>query len=70
MIVPILSDDTLQQMNFEVLENSQYSPDLASLDCHMFGPLRDALGGRLFIGDKQVKVTMHAWLVRQPKIFL
>jgi hypothetical protein len=31
--------ETLKKLNFEVLEHPSYNPDLAPLDCHLFGPL-------------------------------
>jgi hypothetical protein len=33
---------TLQQLHFEVLEHTLYSPDLVLSDCHLFGPLKNA----------------------------
>jgi hypothetical protein len=58
---------TVQQFDFEVLEHSVNSPDLASSDCHMFFPLIGALRGRQFTSDQEVKESVHAPLVRQPK---
>jgi hypothetical protein len=39
------------------------------LQTHLFGPLNQALRGRRFITDQQLDVTVHAWLVSQPKTF-
>ena len=61
--------EALQQLNFEVLEHPPYSPDLTPSDFHLFGPLKDALRGRHFASDQQVKEAVHVWLVTQPKIF-
>jgi hypothetical protein len=36
-----------------------YSPDLAPSDIHLFGPLKNYLGGRRFIDDKEVE--MEVW---------
>jgi hypothetical protein len=36
---------------------------------HMFGPIKQALRGRRFTADQQLDVTVHAWLVSQPKTF-
>ena len=38
--------ETLQKLNFEVLAHSPYTHDLAPSDCHLFGPLKEALRGR------------------------
>jgi hypothetical protein len=35
----------------------------------MFGPLKQALRGRWFTMDQQLDVTVHVWLVSQPKTF-
>jgi histone-lysine N-methyltransferase SETMAR len=61
--------ETLRHLNSEVLEHPPYSPDLTRSDYHLFGPLRDALRGRHFANDKELKEVVHAWLVTQPKTF-
>src|SRR5258705_11044307 len=48
-----------------------YSPDLAPSDYHIFGALKDSLGGRKFASDEEVKEAVHEWLHTRPKnIFL
>lgn len=42
-------------MNLEVLEHTPYRPVLTSSDYHRFGPLKDALRGRRFVTDQEVK---------------
>jgi len=37
------------------------------LQIYLFGPLKQALRGRRFTTDQQLDVTVHAWLVSQPK---
>jgi transposase len=61
--------ETLRQLNFEVLKHPPYSSDLAPSDYHLFGPLKDALRGRHFASDQELKEVVHAWLVTQPKTF-
>ena len=39
------------------------------LQIHLFGPLKQALRGRQFTKDQELDVTVHAWLVSQPKTF-
>ena len=46
-----------------------YSPDVAPSDYHLFGPLKDALRGRRFTSDQEVKEAVHAWLAAQTKTF-
>jgi histone-lysine N-methyltransferase SETMAR len=61
--------ETLCHLNFEVLEHPLYSPDLASSDYHLFGPLKGTLRGHHFASDQELKEVVHAWLVTQPKTF-
>jgi hypothetical protein len=39
------------------------------LQTHLFDPLKQALRDRRFTTDQQLDVTVHAWLVSQPKTF-
>jgi len=61
--------NTLQQLNWEVLEHPAHSPDLAPSDFHLFGPLKNALRGRRFADDDEVKEAVHDWLRNQPQNF-
>jgi hypothetical protein len=45
------------------------SPDLAPSDYNLFGALKEALRGRRFTSDQDVKEAAHAWLAAQPKTF-
>jgi histone-lysine N-methyltransferase SETMAR len=64
------SVETINHLGFEVLEHPAYSPDLAPCDYHLFGPLKDALRGRRFSTDKEVREAVHKWLRDQPKTFI
>jgi hypothetical protein len=35
----------------------------------VFGPLKDALRGRRFGNDDELKEALHSWLTAQPKTF-
>jgi histone-lysine N-methyltransferase SETMAR len=48
------------------MEHPAYSPDLAPSDLHLFGPLKQALRGRRFSYDYDVKAAVHQWLRAQP----
>jgi len=61
--------ETFQKLKFEVLAQPLYSPDLAPSDYHLFGPLKEALRGRRFTSDQELKEAVHAWLTAQPKTF-
>jgi hypothetical protein len=38
-------------------------------DFHVFGPLKQAMGGRSFRSDEEVQQAVHEWLRSQPKDF-
>jgi len=42
--------------------HAPYSPDLAPSDYHIFRPLKEALRGRRFNSDEEVKAAVHTWL--------
>jgi hypothetical protein len=44
------------------------SPDLAPIDYHIFGSL-EALRGRRFSSNEDMKEAVHTWLRQQPKSF-
>jgi len=60
---------TTQDLPFECLPHPPYSPDLVPGDFHVFGPLKEAMGGKSFRSDEEVQQTVHEWLHSQPKDF-
>jgi hypothetical protein len=60
--------DTLGALKFEVLKHPPYSPDLASLDFHLFVPMKEQLRGQKF-PDDEVMETVRSWLKATPKSF-
>jgi hypothetical protein len=62
----ICTVDTLQKLNFEVLEHLLHSPHLTPLDYCAFGPTQSTLT-RCSTSDQQVTEAVHAYLVSQPK---
>jgi hypothetical protein len=46
-------------MGWTLLPHSAHSPNLAPSSYHMFGPVSDALHGRHFADDNEVKQTFH-----------
>jgi hypothetical protein len=59
----------MQDLKLKMLPHPPYSPDLTSSDFHLFWPLKDALRGRHFGSDEEVKEAVHDWLMQQPKDF-
>ena len=62
--------ETINHLGFEVLEHPAYSPDLAPSGYHLFGLLKNALRGRRFSTEKDVREAVHKWLHDQTKTFL
>ena len=51
--------ETLRKLKFQVMAHPPYSPDLVPFDYHLFGPIKEALSGRRFISDQEVKEAGH-----------
>jgi hypothetical protein len=47
---------------WELLSHPLYSPDLAPLDYHLFGPLKDYLRGHHYETDEAVQEAVKSWL--------
>ena len=60
--------ETVQQLGFK-LHHPPHGPDLAPSDYHIFDPLKEALRGRRFTSDEEVKEAVHTWLREQPENF-
>jgi hypothetical protein len=71
MLGPILPVQLLQQSKicpssvFHIRHTRQTSPS----DFHVFGPLKQAMGGKSFRFDEEVQQAVHEWLRSQPKQF-
>jgi len=61
--------DTLRDLKFEVLKHPPYSPDLAPLDFHLFGPMKEHLRGHKFPDDNEVMEAVQSWLKATRKSF-
>ncbi|KOC58687.1 hypothetical protein WH47_08488, partial [Habropoda laboriosa] len=46
-----------------------YSPNLSPCDYHLFGPLKEVLGGQRFKSNRQVEQFTCNWLRTQPSSF-
>jgi histone-lysine N-methyltransferase SETMAR len=60
---------TIQKLKFETINHPPYSPDLTPPDYHVFGTFKEALQGRRFHNNDEVKETVHFWLRQQENIF-
>jgi hypothetical protein len=72
MLGPLLPVQLLQQSKicpssvFHIRRTRQTSPPS---DFHVFGPLKEAMGGKFFRSDEEVQQSVHEWLRSQPKDF-
>jgi histone-lysine N-methyltransferase SETMAR len=60
---------TIRDLSFECLPHPPYSPDLAPNDFHVFGLLKEAMGGKSFRSKEEVQQAVNEWLRSQPKEF-
>lgn len=60
----------LRKLKFEVMAHPLYSTDLSLSGYHLFGPLKEALMGRRFTLEQEVKNAVYAWLAAQSKTFI
>jgi len=65
----VLTRDKLKEFHWETLEQPPYSPDLFPSDYHLFGPLKEALGGHRFQSDDGVEEFVRNWAVTRPPTF-
>jgi hypothetical protein len=59
----------ITDLHLECIPHPAYSPDLTLTDYHVFGPLKEALGGKKFSTDDEIKEAVHRWLHSQSEEF-
>ena len=59
----------MAQLYWTALQHPPYSPNLSPCDYHMFGPIKEALGGQRFDDDEQVENFLRSWLQTRPTSF-
>jgi histone-lysine N-methyltransferase SETMAR len=60
----------IMDLHLECIPHPAYSPDLTPSDYHVFGPLKEALSGKKFSTDDEIKEAVHRWLQSQRSFFL
>jgi len=60
---------SLEQMHWEALPHPTYIPDLSPSDFHWFSLLKEALRGKRFRSNNEVKLFVQQWLDEQPQTF-
>jgi hypothetical protein len=61
--------ETIQKLKWNVLPHPPYSPDRAPSDYHLFGLLKEHLGGKGFRNNEEVIQDVREWLHGQPRDF-
>ncbi|GBO36760.1 hypothetical protein AVEN_104908-1 [Araneus ventricosus] len=59
----------LRSFGWEVWQQLPYSPDLSPCDFHVFGKIKEHLGGRQLSNDDQVQTAVLSYLQDQGAIF-
>jgi hypothetical protein len=49
----------IQELQWELLEHQPYSTHLARSDFHLFGPLKNQIGGKYFADDEVVEMKVR-----------
>lgn len=57
-----VTQELLRKFKWEVWRHPPYSPDLAPCDYHLFGSLKQDLGGQRFATDNEVQEAVSKWL--------
>ncbi|GFR73167.1 histone-lysine N-methyltransferase SETMAR [Elysia marginata] len=61
----IRTRETIASFGWTTLPHPSYSPDLAPSDYHLFGPMKQALRGKHYENDEEVKSAVKTWLKEQ-----
>jgi hypothetical protein len=59
----------MEEMKWEVLPHLTYSPDLLQSGFHLFGPLKEALGGKDLEPTMKLNVLCNDGWIRNHKVF-
>ena len=57
--------DAIHKFCWDLLAQPPYGPDLAPSDYHLFGPLKESLGGRRFRDSNEVIAFVEDWINQQ-----
>jgi hypothetical protein len=59
----------IMDLHLECIPHPAYSLDFAPSDYHVFGPPKEALSGKKFSTDNEIKEVVHRWLCSQSEEF-
>jgi hypothetical protein len=61
---------TLEEVHWEVLPHLACNPDLVPSDFHLFGPVKEALGGKMSGANDEVTLLVQRCLNEETQTFL
>jgi histone-lysine N-methyltransferase SETMAR len=61
------TQERIQVLQWELPAHLPYSLQLAPSNFHLFGPLKNHLGGKCFADDKEAEMVVQKWLRQQSK---
>lgn len=64
-----LSDEKVEEIYWITLEYLSYRSDLSACGFHLFGPLKEDLGGRRFHNNQSVEMCLDNWLSTRSTLF-
>jgi histone-lysine N-methyltransferase SETMAR len=56
------TQERIRELQWKLLQHPPYSPDLVPSGFHLFGPLKNHLGGKRFADDEEVEIVVRKWL--------
>lgn len=62
-----MTPGTLDKIHLDILPHPAYNPHIAPSDFHLFGPIKEDLGGKIFRADDEVKLSVQLWLDENPQ---
>ena len=65
----LVTRQKLLQLGWDVLPHPPYSPDIAPSDYHLFRSLQNALNGKTFAADEDVKLFLELFFAEKDKNF-
>ncbi|GFS57044.1 mariner Mos1 transposase [Trichonephila clavipes] len=63
------TQESIESLDWEVLDHAPYSPDLAPSDLHLFRNLKYSCGGKRFSENEEVKAAVNSSLSNQVADF-
>jgi hypothetical protein len=63
------TQESIQELQWGLLEHPPYNPDLVHSDFHLFGLLKKHFGDKSFADDEEAEAEVRKWMRQQSKDF-